>query len=647
MCGITGFYQFKSKRGRAALGAIGEEMNATVIHRGPDAGGVWQDPVVPLLFGHRRLAIIDLSKAGAQPMVSLSERYVITYNGEIYNFLELRKELEAAGVHFRGYSDTEVILAGIDYWGLNLCLQKINGMFALALWDRREKTLHFVRDRLGKKPLYIGWAGEALVFGSELKVLRAHPDFKAALRRDVLALYMRYGYVPSPHCIYEGVWSLPAGFRLSLELDRIAPGENLRSRMEPYWHHLRVMEESRGRLMHQKSDSEITDEFEKLLSSCVAERMVSDVPLGAFLSGGIDSSAIVALMQKQASQPVKTYSIGFEEAGFNEAQHAKKIATHLGTDHHEMMLGSEEARSLVPYLSGMFDEPFADVSAIPTFLVSQFARRDVTVALSGDGGDEMLGGYNRHIMGPQIWKRMELLPYPLRIIMQKSITSLPTSTWDKILPFTPQAGERMYKAASVMGLKTQEDIYRRLISTWDDPGALVIGAKEPEAFLSAPEWQPRNLSFAERMMYGDALSYLPGDILTKVDRASMAVGLEARAPLLDRKIYEYVWRLPERLKIRGHKGKWLLREVLARHVPRDMFERPKQGFTMPAGTWMRGGLREWTEEMLSEKRLRDAGYLNPTLVRCIWKEHLEGKGRHTEKLWSVLMFQSWHERWMK
>ncbi len=647
MCGITGFYQFKSKRGRETLAAIGENMAATMIHRGPDSGSLWQDPVVPLLLAHRRLAIIDLSAEGAQPMISPSERYVITFNGEIYNFLSLRKELESHGVHFRGHSDTEVILAGIDHWGLNLTLQKMNGMFAFALWDRRQKTLHFGRDRLGKKPLYIGWAGDALVFSSELKALRAHPDFNPAINRDTLALFMRYGYVPAPHCIYEHVWSLPPGFRMTLDFEQTKPGVNLKPLMESYWHHLRVLEECHNRIIN-KPDKEITDEFEALLSSCVSDRMVSDVPLGAFLSGGIDSSAIVALMQKQARQPVKTYSIGFKEAGFNEAEHAKKIAAHLGTDHHEIMLGANEAGGLVPYLGGMYDEPFADISAIPTFLVSQFARRDVTVALSGDGGDEMLGGYNRHFTAPKIWKRVKLMPMPLRHILHGGITALPTETWDKILRplLGPQGGERIHKAASIMGLKTPEEVYRRLISRWDDPESILVDGIEPETFLTQPEWQPSHLTFSERMMYGDALSYLPGDVLTKVDRASMATSLEVRAPLLDRRIYEYVWRLPEHIKIRGSKGKWLLREVLARHVPRDMFERPKQGFTMPAGEWLRGPLREWAEELLNERRLREEGYLEPTIIRKTWQEHLQGRGQHTEKLWTALMFQSWHERWM-
>jgi asparagine synthase (glutamine-hydrolysing) len=649
MCGITGFYEFKSKRGKEALVEIGKDMADSLAHRGPDADGLWQDPVVPLVLTHRRLSIIDLSAQGAQPMMSASERYVITFNGEIYNFLSLRKELEdTAKVTFRGHSDTEVILAAIDHWGLNLTLQKMNGMFALVIWDRREKELHFVRDRLGKKPLYVGWSGNALVFASELKALRAHPDFKPEIRRDVLALFMRYAYVPAPHCIYENVWSLPAGFRLTLDVDQAKVGSDLQSLMKPYWHHLRVLEEARG-LSLDKSDKDIADEFESLLSLCISERMVSDVPLGAFLSGGIDSSAVVALMQKQSDRPVKTYSIGFKEAGFNEAEHAAKIASHLGTDHHEMMLSADDARSLVPYMAGMYDEPFADISAIPTFLVSQFARKDVTVALSGDGGDEMLGGYNRHIVGPKLWKRMKLMPAPMRRTIANTITGVSTSTWDKLLaPISPQGGERIHKAASVMAMKSQDEVFERLMSHWHDPYTLVKHAPETHTLLSISEWQAgEDLSFAERMMYGDALSYLPNDILTKVDRASMAVALEARAPLLDRRIYEYVWRLPEKVKIRNGRGKWLLREVLSRHVPREMFERPKQGFTMPAGEWMRGSLKDWAEDLINETRLKDEGYMEPSLIRKVWDEHQAGQGQHTGKLWNVLMFQSWLDRWMK
>lgn len=619
-------------------------MAETLAHRGPDSDGLWQDPDVPLVLGHQRLAILDLSPEGHQPMLSDSAGFAIAYNGEIYNYLDLKKELELAGLSFKGRSDTEVILGAVEHWGLNLALQKLNGMFAFALWDRKQRQLHFVRDRLGKKPLYIGWAGDMLVFGSELKALRAHSDFKAETDRDVLGLYMRYGFIPAPHCIYKNVWSLPAGFRLTLNIQNLKPGAQLSSQMETYWHPLRVLEEARQRPV-KKSESQIILEFEELLTSCVRDRMISDVPLGAFLSGGIDSSTVVALMQKISSRPVKTYTIGFHENGFDEATYAAKVAAHLGTDHHALYISPEDALDTIPRLPEIYDEPFADISAIPTFLVSRFARNDVTVALSGDGGDEMLGGYNRHVMGPKIMNRMRLVPRPLRKILAGAIEKIPTQKWDDIADGRPQSGSAMHKAAAIMALDTPEDIYTRLLSQWPQPP--VPGAISLPLLQDRAEWQSsQNLSLAEKMMYWDALFYLPGDILTKVDRASMAVGLEARAPLLDRRIYEYVWRLPETLKIRDARGKYLLREVLARHLPRDLFERPKQGFNMPIGAWLRGPLKDWAEDLLDEDAMNAQGFFDAKSIRNIWQAHLNGHGNHAGQLWTVLMFQAWQKRWL-
>jgi asparagine synthase (glutamine-hydrolysing) len=645
MCGFTGFINLSSQARRSDMQARARAMADTLRHRGPDDGQVWMDDEMPVVFAFRRLSIIDLSAEGRQPMSSASSRYTIVFNGEIYNFLELRKELERAGVQFRGRSDTEVILAAAEFWGLNQTLQKINGMFALTVWDKKERKIHFARDRLGKKPLYVGWAKDALVFGSELKALRAHPDFENALNPKAVSLYLQYGFLPSPACIYKNAWSLPAGGRLTLPLENLEAGANLSTGMEAYWQHTRVLEDSLSKRIHA-NDETVINELEDLLKDCVRERMISDVPLGAFLSGGIDSSSIVALMQRQSGQPVKTYTIGFREAGFDEAAHAAKIATHLNTDHHELYLTAQDALNVIPRLPDIYDEPFADMSAIPTYLVSEFARQDVTVALSGDGGDEMLGGYNRHVTGSALWNRIKFLPKPVRAAVAVAIKKLPPERWDTIIKSRPQAGTLMHKAANFLNLDTQEEIYQNLLSAWHEPP--VKNPVQTKTILSDSAFQPpAGLSFAEKMMYWDALFYLPGDILTKVDRASMASSLEARAPLLDRRIYEYAWRLPSKFKIRDGKGKWLLRQVLKRHVPEELFERPKQGFSVPVGEWLRGPLKDWAEDLLSARKLENSELLDASAIRAAWADHLAGRGANARKLWTVLMFQAWHDRWMK
>lgn len=640
MCGLTGFYRIRGNSTPQKDRAIGQAMESAITHRGPDAGAVWQDDTLPLTLAHRRLAILDLSPQGAQPMASSSGRYVVAYNGEIYNFQDLRSQLEAAGAKFRGRSDTEVFLEALEFWGLPLTLQKIIGMFAIVLWDKKTRTLHFIRDRLGKKPLYVGWAGTgALVFGSELKALRAHPDFVPAMSQDALALYMRFGYVCAPHCIYKNIWSLLPGHWLSLEVESLETGGDLSTQMKPYWALTRTAQEAQEHPLSFETDEQATDAFEALLKTCTRERMVSDVPLGAFLSGGIDSSSVVAIMQSLSAKKVKTYTIGFEEAGFNEAEYASKVAAHLGTDHHEFMLSAGEAREVIPKLPDLYDEPFADISAIPTYLVSAFARKSVTVALSGDGGDEMLGGYNRHIHGPRLWNKMKLIPPKLRGILGKAILGMPQARLDALLPFLPQAGGRLHKAAESLSLETQEALYMRWLSRFErPPDILVAGVDEPVIPLSSA---PASFDFASRMMAGDALSYLPNDILVKVDRASMGVSLECRAPLLDSRIFEFVWRLPLQYKIRGGQGKFLLRQVLARHVPNHLFERPKQGFAIPVAEWLRGPLREWAEDLLT-----DDDVLKPEMIKNLWAAHLEGRGNHAEKLWSILMLKSWQRRWM-
>ncbi len=641
MCGITGLYSFEPRFDRAAVIDDINVMNGALEHRGANDSGVWLDNDLPIAFGHRRLSILDLSSAGHQPMESSSGRYVITYNGEIYNFKELRQEL---GHDFQGNSDTEVLLAAIERWGFRKTLDKIIGMFAFALWDRKHKSLYFARDHMGKKPLYIGWAGSTLVFASELKAIHAHQNFNPDIDRDSLCSYMRFGYVPAPMCIYKQVWQLQAGAYMAIDISMLRAGQDLNPLMDSYWSHKdALMAARKNPITHDN----IIGEFEGLLSACVNDRMISDVPLGAFLSGGIDSSIIVALMQKNSDKAVKTYTIGFEEASFNEAVHAKKVAAHIGTDHHELYLSASDALDIVPDLPQIYDEPFADISAIPTYLISKFARKSVTVALSGDGGDEMLGGYNRHISAPKAWDiTNNHIPAPLRAPFANIIKSVPTSIWDKMRPNRPQFGSHMHKFAYIMGKQCEADVYMSLVSNWQSPKNLVRGGHEELIPLVDPDMQIKGLNFAEDMMYWDSLSYLNGDILTKVDRASMAVSLEVRAPLLDRRIYEYVWRLPLEYKIRDNKGKWLLRQVLKNHVPDELFNRPKQGFSVPVAEWLRGELREWAEDLLYEKTLRAQGLLDYVQVRDIWEQHQRGKGNHANKLWTILMFQAWHRKWV-
>jgi len=645
MCGITGIYSPQNNQNREEFHAMGQAMSAAIPHRGPDSYGIWQDPDTALLLAHRRLAIMDLSPSGHQPMISASTRYTLSCNGEIYNYLALQKELTALGVRFKGRSDTEILLAAIDQWGLNQALQKINGMFAIALWDRKTQELHLIRDRIGKKPLYVGWSGHDFIFASELKAIQNHKEFQPKINRNNLNAYMRFGYMPAPLCIYEDLWMLPPAHRLTISADDLKTRPKLPTKMQAYWESSTIMSKARtnGQI---KQDGQIISEFEDLLQTCIKDRMLSDVPLGAFLSGGIDSSTIVALMQKQSNKKIKTYSIGFHETRFDEANHAAKIATYLGTDHHELYIEAKDSLNLIPQLPNIYDEPFADISAIPTYFVSKFARKSVSVVLSGDGGDEMLGGYNRHTTAPQIWKRMRFMPAPMRKAMAKAIQLMPTSRLDTLMRRHPQFGTRLHKAASIFGLSSEEEIYMRLISQWDNADALVLNSHMPDIPVTQPFKMPEGLSFAEKMMYKDSISYLPNDVLTKIDRASMAVSLEARAPLLDTRIYEYVWGLHVDAKIRGGAGKWLLREVLARHIPRELFERPKQGFTVPAGEWLRGPLRDWAENLLNEQTLNQDGYLNAKLTRNIWENHLQGRGEHTGKIWNILMFQAWKERWI-
>lgn len=646
MCGIAGFYSFGAPE-RQDMRRACKAMTDAIAHRGPDDSDVWQDPDVPLALGHRRLSIIDLSAGGHQPMASHTGRFVIVFNGEIYNYRSLQADLEAAGRAFQSRSDTEVMLGAFEQWGVNRTLQKLEGMFAFALWDRQERKLHLVRDRFGKKPLYVGWGKESLLFASELKAFHAHSDFTPEISRDVLALYMRYGYVCAPHCIFEGVWQLLPGARMTLDMESLPSRQDLKGRMEVYWYLPDIVEAAKAH-PNVKPASECIEEFEEMFREATYQRMISDVPLGAFLSGGMNSSAVVAMMQSGSGQPVKTFSIGFEEAGYNEAVHAERIARHLGTQHREFYVTAQDALDVIPKLPDIYDEPFADPSQIPTYLISKLAREEVSVALTGDGGDEILGGYQRHTHIPAVWEKIGWMPYPLRRAAGALVRAVPAGVYDSLYAGYPQFGRRMHRLARLTGLKTPEDVYAYLVGAWPNPEEVVTGGKVPSIPLNEPAWQPQGLSFAERMMYGDTLSYRPNDLMVKSDRASMAVALELRAPLMDHKLCEYAWRLPHDMKVRGMNGKWLLRQVLKRHVPEELFERPKMGFGIPVSEWLRGPLKNWGAGLLDKKKLEDQGFLNAGIVGDAWEKHQKGVtvDANSMHLWSVLMFQAWYERWM-
>jgi asparagine synthase (glutamine-hydrolysing) len=616
-------------------------------HRGPDDAGVWVDETVPLALAHRRLSILDLSPAGHQPMLSHCGRYVLTFNGETYNYLDIRRDLEATGgaPQWRGSSDTEVILAAMTCWGIPSTLERMSGMFALAVWDRADRTLHIARDRLGEKPLYFGRLGPTFVFASELKALRAHPHWKGEIDRGALSLFMRHGYVPTPHSIYQGVQKLTPGTFLSVR-------RNGTQQQTAYWSPVQVAEQGTQQPF-EGSDEDAADALEKLLTRAVGREMVADVPLGAFLSGGIDSSTVVALMQAQSSQPVKTFTIGFREKGYNEAEHAKAVAQHLGTDHTELYVSAGEAQATIPRLPKLYDEPFSDASQIPTFLVAQLARRKVTVSLSGDGGDELFGGYNRYFIGRGLWQKVGWIPPAFRRVAAAGITTASPAQWDHLL--SPLAvlspghlrygnpGEKLHKLASVLGARDPDDLYRKLTSQWKDPSSVVLSGQEPATAVTDRGQWPKVADFTQRMMFLDLISYLPDDILVKVDRAAMSVSLETRVPLLDHEVVEFSWRIPLSMKFREGQGKWLLRQVLYRFVPRALIERPKSGFEVPIGNWLRGPLRSWAESLLSEDRLRREGFFDPRLIRQKWDQHLSGRRDWRQLLWTVLMFQAWLE----
>jgi asparagine synthase (glutamine-hydrolysing) len=697
MCGFAGLLTTDATVLTRAESVV-TSMALSIQHRGPDDAGAWADVTSGIALGFRRLSILDLSSAGHQPMHSDSGRFVMTFNGEIYNHLDLRGLLSDSQIGkpaqtWRGHSDSETLLACLETWGLEETLQKTVGMFAIALWDRQTKTLHLARDRFGEKPLYYGWAttasthGSAFVFGSELKALRTFPGFGNPLSREALALYMRFTYVPAPYTIYQNIFKLEPGCMLSINTNISAAFYQANSQIEaahllsvpkaplsPFrppalqegfsmhrWWSLESVVEA-GAEIQINSEAEALETLEHRLKDAVRVQSLADVPLGAFLSGGVDSSCIVALMQSQSAKQVKTFTVGFEEAGFDESPHAKAVAQHLGTEHNEFFVSVKQAQEVIAELPTIFDEPFADSSQIPTYLVCKAARQQVTVALSGDAGDELFGGYNRYFWGPRIWSRLAWMPYPVRQVLGATIKAFPSWGWDALsrpvnamLPESKnlaRVGDRAHKlAARLGGVHNLDDLYKSLVSEWQDPAQVVKGngweigvnLQVPPSMLSDSLPSLGTEHHQLRMMYRDTMTYLPDDILCKVDRSAMATSLETRVPFLDHRVAELAWRLPLNMKIRGGQGKWALRQVLYKYVPKELIDRPKAGFAIPVGQWLRGPLRDWAEALLDEKRLEVEGYFYPKPIRDKWLQHLSGRYDHTPSLWAVLMFQSWLE----
>jgi len=656
MCGIFGVIRQAGSVTRAKL----DELVACLAHRGPDHQGGWISSDGRIGLGHRRLSILDLSPQGAQPMRSGSGRYVITYNGEIYNFAALKKELASHGHNFQGGSDTEVILAAFEQWGIDDSLKRVTGMFAFGIWDTQEQQLTIARDRIGEKPLYYGWNGGQFVFGSELAPFQRASSASLEINRDALTQLLRFGFIPVPHSIYRGVFKLPPGTTLKVRCEEsqqvpacFSPHADRETPIAPrsFWSLNRIIQE-RKLPTQALNEAEVLRQFETLLSEVIKQQMVADVPLGAFLSGGVDSSAIVALMQRFATSAVRTFSIGFREREFDEAGYARAVARHLGTDHTELYLGAEDAIGVIEKLPEIYSEPFGDSSQIPTVLVSRLARQDVTVALSGDGGDELLAGYRRYSWARKLWSYTKVVPPDARGVIARLAYAVTPQQWDKVWailkPFLPSTlkvarpGYRVHKAASFYSARTFSDLYLSLISVWDEAASAVINGQEPTTVYSSRECWPSGVSAREEMLWLDTVSYLPDDILVKVDRAAMAVGLETRIPLLDHRLVEFVWGLPPEARAHQSESKWLLRRLLLKYIPAELIDRPKMGFGVPIGDWLKGPLRDWAEELLSENRLSREGFFDVALVRQKWSQHLKGERNWQYLLWHLLMFQQWY-----
>ncbi|MDX2475700.1 MAG: asparagine synthase (glutamine-hydrolyzing) [Candidatus Krumholzibacteria bacterium] len=648
MCGLTGFWDQERNLDDATSSLTA--MTAVLSHRGPDDQQIHYEPDTGLGLGHRRLSILDLSPEGRQPMSSVSGRFVMAFNGEIYNYRDLADELQQTGVVFRGHCDTEVILAAIEAWGLETTLARMNGMFAIVLWDRQDRKLHLVRDRLGIKPLFYGHVAGNFVFASEPAAFTALPGFTGEIDRGALTLYLRHLYVPAPWCIYQGIRKLDAGHVLTLSSGSAA---ELPASV-PFWSVSGAVQEGLADPFTGTATAAV-DQLEELLADAVNKRLVSDVPLGAFLSGGVDSSTVVGLMQKCATTPARTFSIGFTEEEFNEAAYAAEVAKHLGTDHTELIVSPQACLDVIPDLPGMYSEPFADSSQVPTFLVSRLARSKVTVSLSGDGGDELFCGYHRYNFARQLHRIEGRTPAWLRSSLAPVVRGIPVGVWDGLLKLVKPVqsdgrdfavtGDRMHKLAGVLAQKDFAGMYRAYLSLWTDPQKLVRGGFEPPTNLTGRQGPPPVDSIEGQVMFWDMINALPDDLLTTVDRASMAVGLEARVPLLDHRVVEFAWRLPQEFKVRDGQSKWVLRQVLDRHVPRELIERPKRGFAVPLAEWLRGPLRPWGESLLESRHLEERGVLDARRVRRLWSQFQKGDRQWQSQLWAILMYQAWQQKW--
>lgn len=639
MCGIVGFWDTKHRNTQEQLLHTVTRMRDMIVHRGPDGAGNWVDATTGIAFGHRRLAIVDLTEHGHQPMSSASGRYVITYNGEVYNHQDIKQQLVAANYAptWQGHSDTEVILAAFEAWGIEAALQKFVGMFAIALWDRQEKLLYLIRDRMGEKPLYYGWTDDYLLFGSELKALKAHFAWKQSIDQNAVGLLLQYNCIPAPYTIYQNMHKLEPGHMLVINQDKNVIEQE-------YWQLKDIINDT-SRKNNYADPAHAVNELEVKLNDAVRLQMLADVPVGAFLSGGLDSSTIVSLMQAQSSKPIKTFTVGFTDASYNEAEHAKAIAAHLQTQHTELYLSPEHTQAIIPDLANFYDEPFADSSQLPTYIIAKLTREHVTVSLSGDGGDELFAGYNRYTWTPNIWRKISRLPRPLRILLSKMLQILSPMQWDKIfmrcgmlLPKIAQQrnpGDKLHKLARLLDSASPYEIYFKLLTHWD--------ATQSNVLLKNLLTDLNTASLTENMMYIDSKRYLPDDILVKVDRAAMAVNLETRIPFLDHRVVEFAWSLPLDLKIRDGQSKWIVSQLLNRYVPAELYTRPKMGFGVPIDQWLRGPLREWAQDLLTDSMLSKHGFLNASAIQQKWREHLSGARNWQYHLWDVLIFQSWYE----